>query len=114
MTRSYNVRLQPLPDDLAILTALDELQEERPYRYGATAQAIAGKLGVQGSRRLGRGAVKGSWTGNMAPALRISPRLRYLRKRGLIRSWYDTDNYRHTYVLSAWGNEVLKRGEVPK
>src|SRR4051812_32193975 len=100
--KSYNEdRLPKLPDDDVVLEAV----KEAPHRgtFGPTAQEIAGRLGLVSARRLGRGAVKHSWTGNMAPALRISPRLLSLTKRGLL--WRSYDNHRHR-----WEYALTKKG----
>jgi hypothetical protein len=90
MIRS-NQELPPLPDADAIVAAVRELHEERPYQ--TTAQVIAHRLGVRPARRSGRGAVAGSWSGYMAPALRIAPRLRSLARAGRITSMYDHREY---------------------
>ena len=94
MTKTVNLDLPPLPSHEEILAALKELETEeflRPrYRGpGISAQRIAWKCGVQGARRAGRGAVKYSWTGTMAPALRIGPRLEAMARKGLISWFYD-------------------------
>lgn len=100
-TRS-NDDLAPIPGDDEVLAALAVLEDERdddPHayvkEYGIRAQHLAGKLGVAPARRGGRGAVKGSWSGSMAPALRLSPRLRSLERRGLVKT-------------AAWGHRSVR------
>jgi hypothetical protein len=78
----------PLPDDQAFLRAILAVDDSRVYPLGATAAEVAAGLGIIGMRRLGNGAVKGSWSGGMSPALRVAPRLLSLKKRGLV--------YRHS------------------
>lgn len=90
--RSHNRHLEPLPDDAVFLRAVAEEIEHgrRGWEIGATAAGVAGRLGVQPASRLGNGAVKGTWSGKMSPALRVTPRLRSLTKRGLLREhWGD-------------------------
>lgn len=100
--RSHNQHLKALPTDDEILAAVSYLgTANRRYRAGVTAQQIAWKLGVQGASRLGNGAVKGSWSGKMAPALRIAPRLAAMERRGQLRGgyWgYDNDSHRKLWV----------------
>jgi hypothetical protein len=109
---TYNSNLPPLPSDEEVLRALAALendpQEQR--RLGSTATSVAWKLGIQSARRLGRGAVQRSWTGSMAPALRISPRLRSLAKRGLLHEMYDDSPYarsRKVYKLTSAGRKEI-------
>lgn len=98
-----NDDLDPLPGDDAVLAAIAELEDESRRGsdvYGFTAQHIAGKLGIQSARRGGRGAVAGSWSGYMAPALRIAPRLRSLARRGLLVQSFDpSERHRWRYSL---------------
>lgn len=63
------------------------------------ANAIARRLGVRGARRAGNGAVKGSWSGTMSGALRISPRLQSLARQAKLVQGYDPENYRHIYSV---------------
>lgn len=68
------------------------------------AAEIAARLGIPGSRRLGRGAVAGSWTGYMSPALRITTSLRHSAKQGLVRMGVQPDQrLRYLYSLSPDG-----------
>lgn len=109
--RSMNTDLSELPRDDEVLAAVDHLVEnDRRHRYGASANAIAGKLGVQGARRLGNGAMKGSWSGTMSASLRISPRLRALVKRGLLDTHYNNEDYRNEYTLTEAGRARLAGG----
>ena len=60
-------------------------------------------MSVEPARRLGNGAVQGSWTGRMAPALRISPRLEAMVRKGMLKhdfSLDEHDRYRHIYRLA--------------
>lgn len=111
MARSYNEDLPDLPNDREFLEALVWL-DRHPWSLhadkGDTAARIAGKLDVQGARRLGRGAQGArSWTGTMSAALRIAPRLRSLEKRGLVISLHDRENYRRRYFISTAGRKLL-------
>lgn len=98
--RSYghNRELPPLPTDDEILDALEDLEFEQArslvYRYGVTTNRLAQRLGVDGARRLGNGAVKGSWSGRMSGSLRLAPRLRSMAQRGLLRREYDRETHR--------------------
>jgi hypothetical protein len=56
-------------------------------REGHTALDLARAIGVQGNRRGGNGAVKGSWSGKTSPALAISSTLNGLVRRGLVDRW---------------------------
>lgn len=106
--RTANLDLAPLPDDAAFLRAVRDAEAEQRYRDGASAQTIAWRLGVAGARRLGRGAVAHSWTGYMAPALRVAPRLRSLSKRGLLWEVYDRNKHRRYYGLTDAGREAIR------
>lgn len=100
MTRSYNDRLEPLPTAAEIVQAVSDLTADRRWFDGVPANVIARQCGVEGARRLGRGAVKGSWSGRMAPGLRLAPRLRQLSAfDGPLLALYDGDAHRHVYVL---------------
>lgn len=109
MPRSYNEKLPPLPSDEEVLAAVADLLANDPRaRQWATANLVAGALKIQGARRLGRGAMGGhSWSGTMSGALRISPRLRSLARRGLLHETYDNENYRYVYILSSEGQARL-------
>jgi hypothetical protein len=99
--RSHNQDLADLPSFEAILEAMRKLEDQHRYTYGSSAQAIAYAAGVRGARRLGRGAMgPQSWTGYMAPALRIAPRLRAMERAGLVRSFHGDghDRYRKLWV----------------
>jgi hypothetical protein len=112
--RTSNEGLPDLPPDRDVLRAVATLAAEDPRAdpitgtRPITAQRIAWKLGIDGARRHGRGAVQHSWTGTMAPALRIAPRLRSLEMRGLLWSLYDRDNYRHVWGVTRAGHELLE------
>ena len=108
MKRYNEGRLTPLPSDREFLRAVSACQANHFLR-GATANRVAAKLGIQGARRLGRGAVAHSWTGTMSAALRASPRLNALTKRGLLYRWYDTENHRYMYALTESGSEEADR-----
>lgn len=84
-----------------ILDALNALIAEQPRRarLGFTSNEIARKAGLAGARRLGNGAVKGSWTGRMSPAVRAAPTLRSLEHKQIVQNHYDTDNYRWLWTL---------------
>ncbi len=109
-----NLDLPVLPSDDEFLRAVGDLQDSQGvgYHHGATASEVAWKLGVAGARRLGRGAVKGSWSGTMSAALRVSPRLASLTRRGLLARYtgerYDgTSEYRYRYYLTKKGREEI-------
>lgn len=111
-TRSSNLGLPPLPDDVTVLAALATMCEEpRWHRHGgALASFLAGRLGIQGANRLGRGAVKGSWSGSMDAGLRLVPRLRSLTKRGLVCQGYDfSDRGRAVYNITPAGLAYLEQ-----
>jgi hypothetical protein len=108
MRRSPNRDLSPLPTDEEIVAAVKSLSDDKramTARSGywrdtaATANEIARRAGVQAARRLGNGAMKGSWSGTMSPSLRISPRLRAMARRGLLVEHYDHENYRKVYEV---------------
>lgn len=103
--RSANRDLPPLPSDDEILAALAALEDERPRDFGITANRLAGRLGIVGARRLGRGAQgRRSWTGTMSPSLRLAPRLRSLRLQGLVEIiWTSSPEYRNVYLCTAAG-----------
>lgn len=107
-----NQSLPALPDDLAFLRAVAAVEADRRWGYGVTAGDVAYHLRVPGARRLGRGAVKGSWTGTMSGALRVSPRLSALTRRGLLDRFTGTrhdgtSEYRYRYVLTKKGREEI-------
>jgi hypothetical protein len=104
MTRSTNLDLRPLPDDDAIIDAVHGIvaarsDADRRYRVllGASANEVALQLGVQPADRLGNGAVRGSWSGRMSPALRVAPRLRRLAREGRLAERYDRATYKNRY-----------------
>lgn len=105
MTRSFNDRLAPLPDDITVLRAIAEL-EPRAKSMGVTANDVAHKLGIEPASRAGRGAVKGSWSGRMSPALRIAPRLERLHRLGWIISGYGYRSRKHWYLTPAGRQEL--------
>ena len=107
-----NEDLTPIPGDDEVLRALARLESEATgfsdRVYGITTAHLAGKLGIQSARRGGRGAVKGSWTGSMSPALRLSPRMRSLTKRGLVSAhWDPEERTRYRYTLTRKGRAKL-------
>lgn len=91
--------LAPLPTDDEVVAAVRQLQDAGRYRW-VTATEVASACGVDGARRFGRGAVKGSWSGYMAGALRIAPRLRKLAREGRLVSMYGERSI-HTYRTEA-------------
>lgn len=108
--KTSNRNLSELPDDWAFLQAVADACAEQRYEFGATATTVAWRLGVEGAKRHGRGAVAYSWTGTMAPALRVSPRLASLARRGLLDSFRVPGEYRNRYALTVKGREELSRG----
>ena len=113
-----NMSLSAPPSHEKVVRALLDL-EAREARgeaiYGSSrwhgafsANVLAGVCGVEGARRGGRGAVKGSWSGTMSGSLRISPTLRAMENRGLLDSYYDTVSYRKLYSLTDKGRELVK------
>lgn len=117
MPARSNLELAALPDDLAVMRAVAVCDERHNGRYrglGVYAQAVAWKLDIAPARRLGRGAVQGSWSGSMAPALRIAPRLQSLVRRGLLGKFYGERSVT-LYYLTAAGREFIERegGAVP-
>lgn len=113
--RGGNAHLEPIPDDLTVMRAVAVVEAESRGLYrglGVRAQEVARQLGVTPARRLGRGAQgPQSWSGYMAPALRISPRLLSLGKRGLLGYFYGERSVR-LYFLTAAGREFIRGGEV--
>lgn len=94
------MELGPLPTDDQVLAAVRKLQDAHGRYRWVTATEVAAACGVQGARRLGRGAVKGSWSGHMSGALRVAPRLRKLARDGKLVSTYN-DRSIHTYRTDA-------------
>lgn len=76
---------------LRAAVALEDSGETR-YRYGLSALDIAVKAGIDGTRRHGNGAVKGSWSGYTSEAFAVASTLTSLVKRGYLNSWWD-DTY---------------------
>jgi Transcriptional regulator PadR-like family len=106
----YNLGLPPPPGDVVVLQALVAMWDAplyegevlrnpwRRYHGGVLASALARHMGVPGARRLGRGAVRGSWSGTMDAGLRLVPRLRSLEQRGLVATWHDQKSERSRTV----------------
>ncbi len=93
---------------LAMLADRDALHPKASKVYGFTAADIAHQIGVHPARRLGRGAVAGSWSGRMSPALRITSRLTSMWKRGLVYRDFDPDErHRWRYRLTAKAREQM-------
>lgn len=111
MTRqTYNERLQPMPSHEQIAAVMYEL-ESRYSRSGRyfTAQTVAYAARVEPARRLGNGAVKGSWSGMMSPALRITPTLRAMHRAGLVALVMNDDGrFRWHYGLTEAGREMAR------
>ena len=106
--RTANLRLSDLPDEREIAAAIQRALTTDPRTYreeSVTANILAQHLGIESSRRLGRGAVKGSWSGQMAPGLRLAPRLASMANRGLVERWRQ--DYRWRYALTTKGAETL-------
>lgn len=111
-----NHDLPPLPSDDEVVAAVAKIVADKTARYesararglayaptlAATATDVAYELDILPAHRLGNGAVKGSWSGRMAPALRIAPRLRALQKQGRLRPGVgnDHDRYKRVYVVA--------------
>jgi hypothetical protein len=72
-----------------------------------TAQDMAHILGVVPARRAGRGAVKGSWSGYMAPGLRLAPTMRLLAEDGYLTCTYGHRS-RREYRLSKKGRDYVR------
>lgn len=101
-----------MPTDEEVLAAVREVCAEKKrkheearargfhyaMRYVATSNDVAYRLGMVGADRHGRGAVAGSWSGRMSPALRIAPRLRSMHKRGMLANGWD-EYSRHVYWI---------------
>jgi hypothetical protein len=90
---------------LRILAAQRAVSHEPDTRYQPPwllAAEIAARLDIPGMRRAGRGAVKGSWSGYMSPALRVVPSLRSLVKDRLVYAMGDpnAERYRTVYWLA--------------
>lgn len=83
-----------------------------PRFGGMSAQEVAYRIGVPPARRAGRGAVGGSWSGNMAPALRVVATLRAAEKAGLVEIMGDWTRHRHAdmYFLADAG--VVAKGSL--
>lgn len=106
--RVVNESLPPVPTHDEIASAMRDLTDrDRAGEaiYGSTrwfgafsASVIAAECGVRGARRLGRGAVKGSWSGTMSASLRIAPTLRAMERRGLVYRVSDVDSYSYRYL----------------
>jgi hypothetical protein len=97
VTRTANLDLRPLPSDEEVVAAVRALCAGGAHPRGVTAAWVAIRLGVEGARRHGRGAVKGSWSGTMSGAVRIAPRLRSLERRGLLVAVWDREDFRWVY-----------------
>lgn len=103
-----NLDLSELPGEVEIIRAVLDLPEiDSRARRGVTANLLAQHLKVEGARRLGRGAQKGSWSGTMSGSIRLSPRLLVLVKRGLLGSYRDRENYRAIYTVTAAGRALI-------
>jgi acyl-coenzyme A synthetase/AMP-(fatty) acid ligase len=95
-----NLRLPELPGDEEIIRAVLAAPERDPRALrGVSASILADHLKVQGARRAGRGAVKGSWSGTMSASLRLSPRLGVYR---------DDERYRSVYYVTKDGRALVE------
>lgn len=81
-----------------VLAALREIEAES--HDAVSAAQIARRAGISGDRRRGNGAVKGSWSGETAPAFAVANTLRGLVRRGLVGSFYDREERRHLYFVA--------------
>lgn len=80
---------------LAAVTAL-HAEHKGSYYRGVSASKVAWWLSLEGARRHGNGAVKGSWSGHMSEALRVAPILRSLAANGELEA--DDDGRRAVYT----------------
>jgi hypothetical protein len=104
-----NLRLPELPGDEEIIRAVLAAPERDPRALrGVSASILADHLKVQGARRAGRGAVKGSWSGTMSASLRLSPRLGSLVRRGLLGVYRDDERYRSVYYVTKDGRALVE------
>jgi hypothetical protein len=113
--RTANADLPPPPTHEQVVKAMVALDEEERRQVGLTANSIAWKLGMEGARRMGRGAVKGSWTGYMSPALRLAPTLEAMSRKGLADWFYDPSEGsrgRKRYSLTAAGRRLTQGDEA--
>lgn len=76
------------------MQALREIEAEG--KRGASANELAHRAGIQGHRRLGNGAVKGSWSGYTSPALAAASSLTGLVRAGVL---WTRDNGRHAIYM---------------
>lgn len=98
-----------------ILAALARADDE-PNRHGVIrwgsyllAQDVARLLSLTGTRRHGRGAVAGSYSGYRAAALRVVPGLRALESDGFVYGRYqDGVRLRRMYRISVAGRRYLE------
>ena len=114
--RTFNENLEPLPSHAQIARGIigfggDAVRYGRRWYGEVSANALADALGVQGARRLGSGAVKGSWTGTMSGSLRLAPSLRAMERRGLVRKVWDNSAGRYHYSLTVKGRALAEEGE---
>lgn len=83
---------------VAAIVAANVASESIYLKYrGASANDVAHWMGLKGARRLGNGAVKGSWTGFMSPALRIAPTLEALARAGELEQGREFGGHRAEY-----------------
>lgn len=100
MKRGPDPDLKPMPSDEEIVQAVIEIASREPTYRGATAKQVAERCGHRlgdGPRRHGNGAVKGSYSGHVSPAVRFSATLQRLARLELIEAAYDRDSYRWAY-----------------
>lgn len=88
----------PSPFEIVRQIAAEQGEPRWITHPGPTADWIAGLLGVRRARRLGNGATKGSWSGYMAPGLRLNPRLQKLKREGLLGSLPGDRSRLHWFV----------------
>lgn len=117
--RSYNENLEPLPSHQEIARAMlkfdgDAVRFGRRWYGEVSANALAGELGMVGARRLGRGAQGShSWSGTMSASLRLTPRLKSMKLKGLVEIYYDRDSGRHIYSLTDEGSKLAESRSKP-
>lgn len=88
----------------AALAAVEALHAERESLYyrGVSASEVAWWVGIDGVRRHGNGAVKGSWSGFMSESLRAAPVLRSLAAKGELEAADDGRRARYTPAGTHW------------
>lgn len=102
MTVNTNMQLVERAEQaLRALRAIETQNLPNHNRDGVRTADIAARMDLVPVRRLGNGAVKGTWSGRMDPAMQLASTMRSLHQKGLVRQGYGHRSRSHWFTTGA-------------